>query len=202
MHICVCSLELADKCVPGHWPEESEAKLGHLVLQPGTDQSAGLPLAVVFFPLPIWTHISTHALTDRPRLSVQSQQSRDGLCEAAMLEATGSTHCSTMTCWLYFSIQGRIWCHPSPLCVENEIRLFEPFSSVRIHYGEFEFTNSLVCRRESQLWKAKCKDISQCDVCCPAWNHKCWFGSEWQDSVAAAKFITTFVWQILPTLSS
>lgn len=119
MHICVCSLELADKCVPGHWPEESEAKLGHLVLQPGTDQSARLPLAVVFFPLspPIWTYISTHALTDRPRLSVQSQWSRDGLCEAAMLEATGSTHCSTMTCWLYFSIQGRIWCHPSPLCV-------------------------------------------------------------------------------------
>lgn len=65
MHICVCSLELADKCVPGHWPEESEAKLGHLVLQPGTDQSAGLPLAIVFFPLSPHMNTHIHPRTDR-----------------------------------------------------------------------------------------------------------------------------------------
>lgn len=119
--LCVCAHECADKCLPGQWPEESEAKLGHLVLQPGTDQSAlsrqlSRSLCLSFSPLsPPYAHTypPTHWQTGLG--SVQSQRSSDGLCEAAMLEATGATHCSTMTCWLrYFSVQGRIWCQPSP----------------------------------------------------------------------------------------
>lgn len=53
----------ADKRLPGHRPEESEAKLGHLVPQPGTDQSAPLPLSVCRSLLSLslsLLHMNTH----------------------------------------------------------------------------------------------------------------------------------------------
>jgi len=98
---CVGVHVMTDKCLPRHWPKETELKLCHLVLQPGIDQSA--------FSTRPPTIIPTHTLTDRPGLCAVSPWSPDGLCEAAMLEATGSS----VTCWIrYFFIQSRIWCHP------------------------------------------------------------------------------------------
>lgn len=70
----ICILVCADKYSPGQWPKESEAKLGQLVLQAGTDQSAlsqQLFLSLSTLPF-LCTHTHIHPHTDRQALAVCS----------------------------------------------------------------------------------------------------------------------------------
>lgn len=131
MYLCVFVVSV-DKCLPGEWPEESEAKLCHLVLQPGTDQSAlsqqlSLSPSLWFSLLSPFLHISTHALTDRPRLCAVSVElwwplwgshaggNRPGLV----------LHCDMLASLFLHSAEDLV--SSFLLCVKNEIRLCEHF---------------------------------------------------------------------------
>lgn len=125
----------ADKCSPGQWPKESEAKLGHLVLQAGTDQSALSQQLFISLSLPTLpfscththTHTSTHILTDRPWLCAVSAELRWPLWGSH----AGGDRPDTL---FHHDMLASLFLHWAEdlvsslaLCVENEFKLCELF---------------------------------------------------------------------------
>lgn len=151
--ICVC--ESADKCSPREWPEESEAKLCHLLLQPGTDQSA---FSKHLTPPSVSAHSYPPTHWQTGLSSVQKPWWPLWSCHAGGDSPDTVLH-SDMLASLFFH-PGEDLVSSSLLCVENEIKLWKHLSTetlmpwgifLRIHWGECGFMFSLECRADTQL---------------------------------------------------